>query len=327
MEKIVIIFICMVLSISSAGCSNRPDSNRSSYSSYSSGMITDTKYETKGKAEINESLGILRVSLTEDSSVTMQGELKSVSGDVQIVYVRPDYEDIVISDIRKGERETYHINKKIHFKKGDGLLEFRGRQVSFKFHLVFMDIDTGKYTNFGLEETENGNACPVSGMNTIRDTYYSGQNERPFEMLQKHIFENTLVSWSGGAPNPRWNFETFARYHVLNSDMVPGENGKELYYCTYTADEGQYGYVVLLYDGDSLSCYGSARTPYLYDLQANMDKISQKLAGTEIDTATATASRVSLVHTEINRTDEAILVTDDSGHRYICYFADLFESR
>lgn len=163
---------------------------------------------------------------------------------------------------------------------------------------------------------------------SIINSYYSGKSSRAYKMIKKRIFQNMLVSWTdanlSGIKNPVWNYDSFTQYYILDHDMVSATRNDELYYCTFTADNDKYGYIVLSYNGFG---FGIGRvsveeTPYLYDLQSNIDVITTELSKTDIDLSTAVASRIKLVDTKKNRSDEVIRITDDKGNNYICYFEE-----
>ena len=93
---------------------------------------------------------------------------------------------------------------------------------------------------------------------------------------------------------------------------------KDLYYCTYSAEEGKCGYIIVAYDGDSLQRISSAETSYPYDLDSNMEAVLAGLEETETDPTSARAARVSITMGEDTR--EAIRITDGEGHECICFF-------
>lgn len=91
----------------------------------------------------------------------------------------------------------------------------------------------------------------------LSNSYYEGQSSRAYEMVQKSIFKKLLLNgWLdeiSGMENARWNYDTFTKYTVLDRDPVPDEEQGELYCCTFSADNGRYGYIVISYSGDGLS--------------------------------------------------------------------------
>ena len=155
----------------------------------------------------------------------------------------------------------------------------------------------------------------------LLESYYAGQDARAYGMLQKHIFENMLESWAEGLENPVWEFDSFTGYQMLDSGLEPEEGQGELYCCGFSADGGKTGYVVVQYqdDGPSLRMVASAQTPYLYDLRANLEKVSAELEKAGVDLATAAASRVSVAGEE-GRAGEAVRITDAAGHLYLYRF-------
>lgn len=80
-------------------------------------------------------------------------------------------------------------------------------------------------------------------------------------------------------------------------------------------------------EGPAVSNWSVAETtPYLYDLNANMDAIAESLRNTDIELSTAKASCVYLLDREKKRIDQVIRFTDGKREDYICYFGeDSFE--
>lgn len=143
-------------------------------------------------------------------------------------------------------------------------------------------------------------------------------------MLQKSIFQNWVEYSDDGTlnhnlVNPTWNFNSFTKYEILDENRKP-VSGEELYYCTFSDENGKSGYVVVSYLGDALSKTDRTETPYLYDLQANIEDITEQLGKTEIDLSTAAASRVRIVGTDKQIIGEGIRFTDRNGHEYVYYF-------
>lgn len=156
----------------------------------------------------------------------------------------------------------------------------------------------------------------------ILTSYYEGQSTRAYRMLQKSIFKHLLDGWTGeSVVNPVWDYDTFTRYAILNQDMETVPSG-DLYCCTFRADNGKYGYVLLSYsdDGPSLSNMGVFETAYPYDLQANLEAVIEKLHDAGIDLPAAAASRVRLVNPETDGSYEAVRITDGDGRDYLFRF-------
>lgn len=170
------------------------------------------------------------------------------------------------------------------------------------------------------KETADARAAGMDMQNAVT-SYYEGQSSRAYKMLQKSIFKKLIGGWTEeGISNPVWNYDSFARYEVLNRDLTRAEEEAELYYCTFSADNGKCGYGVLAYHEEGMSKVKVAETPYPYDLQANLKAISDALGKTELDPATAEAVRVEVKGAE--EAEEAIRFSDDKGHAYLYYFAD-----
>lgn len=93
-----------------------------------------------------------------------------------------------------------------------------------------------------------------------------------------------------------------------------------LYYCTFSDENNKCGYVVVSYNGDSLSKRDRVETPYLYDLQANIDDVIEKLSEAGIDLSTDVATRVQVVDARQNNAREAIRITDSNANQYLYYF-------
>ena len=158
-------------------------------------------------------------------------------------------------------------------------------------------------------------------MASVIRSYYSGQNSRAFKMMQKSIFKRLVDHWTDSdIHNPIWNYDTFTRYQILDSDIACVDPDEELYCCTFSSDNGKFGYIVVSYDGDSLSNMGVVETQYLYDLNANIKDIMAELKETNIDLSSAVASRVKLVGTDGKGSVEAIRIVDNYGNVYMCCF-------
>lgn len=181
---------------------------------------------------------------------------------------------------------------------------------------------SGKKNTGSSEEITDTRGAGMDMQHAVT-SYYEGQSSRAYKMLQKSIFKNLIGGWTEeGISNPVWNYDSFARYEVLNRSSTGAEEGAELYYCTFSADNGKCGYGVLAYHGDGMSKVKVAETPYLYDLQANIEAVSDALGKTELDPATARAVRVEVNGAAEGESEEAIRISDDKGRAYLYYFAD-----
>lgn len=155
-------------------------------------------------------------------------------------------------------------------------------------------------------------------------SYYAGQGSRAFKMLQKQVFQNWVEYDNSGALNaslvtPKWKFDSFTQYYILDQNMK-STSDQELYYCTFSDENNKHGYIVVSYNGDSLSKIDRVETPYPYDLQANIDEITAKIGETKLDLSTAVAMRVRIADAGQNTTREAIRITDSNANQYLYYF-------
>lgn len=157
----------------------------------------------------------------------------------------------------------------------------------------------------------------------IVNSYYATQNSRASSIFQSEMLEGMLEQWTDDAiVNPKWNIDSFTQYHSLDRNMN-STSEEELYYSTFTADNGKQYYMVLRYDAEDGGGLGKVRyseTPYPYDLQKNIADITAKLSQTDLDLATAVAARVQVVDVSQNSAREAIRVTDAYGNQYLYYF-------
>lgn len=173
-------------------------------------------------------------------------------------------------------------------------------------------------TPLGCAEQKPGAA---DGGDSITASYYVGQEDRAYAMFQKNIFQNLADDWTG-EETAAWNYDSFAKYEILDHAMGSVAKDEALYYCTYSAEGGKCGYVVLQYTGDGISRFSLMETPYLYDLREALDELLPLLEDTELDLSTAVASRIKLVDTDKNRSDEAIRFTDEAGHEALYGLAE-----
>lgn len=187
-------------------------------------------------------------------------------------------------------------------------------------------LSTQTVLSISSKEVSQSNIEPEL-INPIISSYYKGQNYRAFKMIKKHIFKNMLESCINinnyDIENPVWNYDSFTQYEILDNNMVSTNPDEDLYYCTFSSSNDKFGYVIVSYGGDGLSIVNTVETPYLYDLQTNIEDITLKLSETELDLTSAVASRVQLIDIDKNSSDEAILITDIKGNNYIYNFSKL----
>jgi hypothetical protein len=167
---------------------------------------------------------------------------------------------------------------------------------------------------------------------SLSSTYYAAESEPAYKLIQSGMISRLIGHWTAedigdDIVNPQWNIESFARYQVRDHNLQSAAGDDALFYCTFSADNGKYGYAVLKYeagsDGGGLGNAGAAETPYPYDLKANGEKIADALAQTAIDLSSATAARGRLVDTDQDRSDEVIFFIDGGGNTYVCYLSTL----
>lgn len=152
-------------------------------------------------------------------------------------------------------------------------------------------------------------------------SYYAEQDSRAYRMLNKSMFRQLLNNgWLenlGDIQNARWNYDTFTEYTILDRD--PELTEEALYCCTFSADDGRCGYLVVAYTGDALRRIDTVETPYLYDFLGNADAIREELGKTELDLSSAAASRVQFKDDQ-GVSAEGILFQDSAGREYLYHF-------
>lgn len=154
MKHLYMSISCFILFICLTSCSGLTLSTGSYYRDLTA-KGEDAKYSFTGKAKVNGSSDILYMTPSENTEVTFKGNLSSLSGAIQIVYVNPENEDVIILDTDHTHQKKVKINTVISLDKGPGRLEFRGDSITFKFDLAFMDIDMKKFDYLGAEKDAN----------------------------------------------------------------------------------------------------------------------------------------------------------------------------
>lgn len=146
----LIIIFCMIIT----GCSNM--SSLSYFNHFESNMdgttynISSTVYLAKDKR-----LDILNMSALTDNELGISGTLEHLSGNVKIIYVTPDAEDILIADSNDTSDHTLTIDTKIPVQKGFGKIQLVGDNTSFKLKLHMTDINSNDYAYFTHEDTDD----------------------------------------------------------------------------------------------------------------------------------------------------------------------------
>lgn len=156
MKKIFIETYCLILSFVLVACgSHLADLSRSIYSDFTVKGEGD-EYVISGKSHVVNALHLAYISVSEDTSVDLSGELKSISGDVKIVYINPDNKVTVISDSSKDSKERkLKLNTTVNLEKGENRLEFRGEKSTFKFKLLFTNMDEDKIEYFSTDKEDS----------------------------------------------------------------------------------------------------------------------------------------------------------------------------
>lgn len=165
---------------------------------------------------------------------------------------------------------------------------------------------------------------------SILTAYNNAQNSLAYDLMQKGKFDKTLAHWTentiGNISNLVWNYPSFTEYHIIDQNLNKVETENILYYCTFTADNDKYGYIVLTYGetaiGDGIINTTAVETPYLYDLQANSEILSSLLAKTDLDLSTTVATRISQMGDNNECSVEGIQFVDSNDRNYIYYFSD-----
>lgn len=156
------LMLCFML----VACGNDFPDNLSSYYSNFTAKGEDDEYEISGKSQVVDTLHLINIFALEDTSVDLSGELKSVSGDVQIVYSNPDNKETVIYDSGSGKDV---LNTTINLKKGESRLEFKGKESNFKFDMLFTNIDEDKVKFFDVGSKDDKLRKEISVTYTDRD--------------------------------------------------------------------------------------------------------------------------------------------------------------
>lgn len=116
------------------------------YSNLTAGGDTND-YSLSGKAFVSEVLPCLYITSSENSEISIKGELKGLSGNVEIVYIGDGSEQIIVSTKDKNT----DIDTTLQLESGNGRIEFRGNNVNFRFDLSIVNIDRTKIDYLGAE--------------------------------------------------------------------------------------------------------------------------------------------------------------------------------
>lgn len=134
---------CIGLILLMTGC-EKYSRNGGYYSNLTATGGTDD-YSLSGKAYVTDTLSFLHITSSENTEISLKGELKKISGNIDIVYVGENGESIITSSKDKNAK----IDAKFQVESGDGRLEFRGSNVSFNFNITIENIEKVEY--IGIE--------------------------------------------------------------------------------------------------------------------------------------------------------------------------------
>ena len=156
MKQTLIGMCCLILSLALVACDNDfVQSSTSVYSHYTAAEVND-EYNVSGKCLVVNTLNIVYISALEDTTVDLTGYLNAISDDVKIVYINADNKETVISDSKKnGIKGKLQLNMTINLEKGDSRIEFRGKKSTFKFDLLFSNMDKDRIEYFSAEKEED----------------------------------------------------------------------------------------------------------------------------------------------------------------------------
>lgn len=115
------------------------------------------------------------------------------------------------------------------------------------------------------------------------------------------------------------NYDSFTAYQLPDSESGYLPSGTELYCCTYSADNGKYGFAVVAYEGSGLSRICIEETPYPFDMKENIEDVMAELKKSGIDLSAASAARERINDGKQGVT-EAVRITDREGNSCLLRF-------
>jgi|GEM_PF-1524529 len=156
MKRTLMGICCLILGFILVAFGNEFVNSLSRIYSHFTAMEENDEYKLSGKCHVANTLNIVYISALEDTNVDLSGELKGISDDVKIVYINSNNEETVVADSNKVEQKgNLQLNTTLNLEKGDSRLEFRGKKCTFKFHLLFSNIDKNKIEYFGAEREDD----------------------------------------------------------------------------------------------------------------------------------------------------------------------------
>lgn len=131
----------LLLVFAMAGCGSRETGN---YYSVFTSQDVDGGYELQGNAHVDDQLSILYFDVSEETSVKLSGNLNSIKGNIQLIYVDPSGAETVIADDSARKEDTLDVDSDILLSEGENCFAFRGNETEFKFELLFSGLDGDK---------------------------------------------------------------------------------------------------------------------------------------------------------------------------------------
>lgn len=268
-----------------SGCSNYSDSlgnnDKSKIESGTSGFYSnltatgDTNdYTLSGKAFVSKVLPCLYITSSENSEISIKGELKGLSGNVEIVYIGDGSEQIIVSTKDKNT----DIDTTLQLESGNGRIEFRGNNVNFKFDLSIENIDRAKVDYLSAESRNEEN--PID--NDLSDTESLPAVNSDIENQDELLQETTATYTNDDTDCVVLNTEIIddtkinisLRASVSNTDDSKGVsfNGFELVYKT---EGGKYIEVVKV--DEKANAFGGYEWQDSFSTEVELPKGTHKL--------------------------------------------------
>jgi len=153
MKRLFAIICFAILIFQILGC-NKSEYHMNSFYSDLKAAGEEKSYNVSGSAYIAQKADLVYMSPVLDTNITLSGKIRNISGNVQVVYVKPDNEVIVIADSSDSKKNSFKIDTVINLSEGEGHLEFRGDKASFKFDIHLTNISREDFDYIGIEKTD-----------------------------------------------------------------------------------------------------------------------------------------------------------------------------
>lgn len=150
MKRFMILMVGLIFCFCLTACDEVDQSSGNYFDDFEVGEVENT-YEASGNADIENRVTLVYAAPEEDTHIHVKGELKSISGRVQLVYVNPKGDETVIADSKTDNKESMKINAGVSLAKGQGLIEFKGDHAKVRFKLQFTDSDGKKLDFIGTD--------------------------------------------------------------------------------------------------------------------------------------------------------------------------------